>query len=172
MQSGIVMEREVINVLKNDIIAYFNKPLDPDDKREYPEDLPVAVLQGLYKIVSGSENTSIVSCMFQYSFPMWLLPFFDLVSVCLHVFENYINQTKYAILTKEFQNHVFNHLVLNWLRLHNLSCLYLKSFMTILIELAGVDIRLGVFIVYMSALIVFQAFLRRHCNLDLSILLL
>ena len=79
MQSGSEMEAAVREVIANDIISVFNKAPALGDKKKYPEDLPVAILRGLYEVVSETGITGLISCMFDYSFPTWVRKYHGMV---------------------------------------------------------------------------------------------
>ena len=64
MNSGKEIEKQVIQVLKNEII---NKM-----KQQDPTLIPVSLLKGLYELIEASEISSLLSGMFEMCFPVWL----------------------------------------------------------------------------------------------------
>jgi hypothetical protein len=74
MNSGTEMEKQVIEVLKNEII---NKM-----KQQDPTLIPVSLLVGLYELIEASEISSLLSGMFEMCFPVWLRLYCEKIEFC------------------------------------------------------------------------------------------
>lgn len=74
MNSGKEMEKQVIEVLKNEII---NKM-----KQQDPTLIPVSLLKGLHELIEASEISSLLSGMFEMCFPVWLRLYCEKIEFC------------------------------------------------------------------------------------------
>ena len=74
MNSGKEMEKQVIEVLKHEII---NKM-----KQQDPTLIPVSLLKGLHELIEASEISSLLGGMFEMCFPVWLRLYCEKIEFC------------------------------------------------------------------------------------------
>lgn len=74
MQSGKEMEAKIITVLKNEVI---NKMKQTD-----PTVIPVSLLLGLNDLIEETENSNLLSGMYDTCFPVWLRMYREKIEFC------------------------------------------------------------------------------------------